>query len=70
MLFTYEFDKNANSYCKWHRLVLALSVGLATIGVCVFCALTLIGALFLWGSAFRRLGQKISLIFTGGKKYG
>ncbi len=47
MLFTYEFDKNANSYCKWHRLVLALSVGLATIGVCVFCALTLIGALFL-----------------------
>lgn len=29
------------------ELVLALSVGLATIGVCVFCAFTSVGALFL-----------------------
>lgn len=46
-LFIFEFDKNANSYCEQHRLVLALSVGLATIGVCVFCAFTSVGALFI-----------------------
>ena len=28
------------------EVVLALTVGLATIGVCVFCALTSVGALF------------------------
>lgn len=31
------------------EVVLALTVGLATIGVCVFCAFTSVGALFiLW----------------------
>ncbi len=42
---TVEFDKNANSL----RLlcVLAITVGLATIGVCVFCAFTSVGALFI-----------------------
>ena len=46
-----EFDKNANSiYESVGYALLHIKVCLATIGVCVFCALASVGALFcFWG---------------------
>ena len=48
---TYEFDKNANSndVCIGALRPISHSVSLATIGVCVFCAVTSVAALFILG---------------------
>ena len=47
----FEFDKNANSgdcmLCVLRPI--SHSVSLATIGVCVFCAVTSVAALFIYG---------------------
>ena len=42
-----EFDKNANSTCIMHRSISSFIRNcLATIGVCIFCAMTAVVALF------------------------
>ena len=41
-----EFDKKANSYLCHCGCTRSHKVSLATIGVCVFCALASVGALF------------------------
>ena len=44
----FEFDKNANSDSVVVKIILFRRVGLATIGVCVFCATTSVVALFIF----------------------
>ena len=44
----YEFDKNANSI-NVGTTVLVILISLATIGVCIFCAVTSVAALFIFG---------------------
>ena len=44
----FEFDKNANSDSVVVKIILFRRVGLATIGVCVFCAVTSVAALFIF----------------------
>lgn len=44
----YEFDKNANSI-NVGTAMLVILISLATIGVCVFCAVTSVAALFIFG---------------------
>lgn len=41
-----------------YRRVLSITVGLAVIGVCVFCALTLVGALFYMEDNFMKAPEK------------
>ena len=48
MLSCYEFDKNANSINMKAEMFFVL-FSLATIGVCVFCAVTSVAALFIYG---------------------
>ena len=43
----FEFDKNANSDSVVVKIILFRRVGLATIGVCVFCAAASVAALFI-----------------------
>lgn len=43
----FEFDKNANSDSVVVKIILFRRVGLATIGVCFFCAVTSVDALFI-----------------------
>ena len=42
-----EFDKNANSI-GINTAMLVILISLATIGVCVFCAVTSVAALFIF----------------------
>ena len=44
----FEFDKNVNSDSVVVKIILFRRVGLATIGVCVFCATTSVAALFIF----------------------
>ena len=44
--YSIEFDKNANSFYVIVVTPFSRKVSLATIGVCVFCALASVGALF------------------------
>ena len=47
-------------------IVLAVSVGLATIGVCVFCAVASVAALFILSKKERKTeNENLSSIFTG-----
>ena len=43
----YEFDKNADSI-NVNAAMLVILISLATIGVCVFCAVTSVAALFIF----------------------
>ena len=43
-----EFDKNANSVGMDIAIMLVILISLATIGVCVFCAVTSVAALFIF----------------------
>ena len=43
-----EFDKNANSIYVIVVTLISHKVSLATIGVCVFCAVTSVAALFIF----------------------
>ena len=56
----YEFDKNANSI-NVGTTVLVILISLATIGVCVFCAVTSVAALFIFGEVqkMRKTTQKL-----------
>ena len=43
-----EFDKNADSVYVGVFILISHKVSLATVGVCVFCAFTSVGALFYY----------------------
>lgn len=47
MCLCLEFDKNANSI-GINTAMLVILISLATIGVCVFCAVTSVAALFIF----------------------
>ena len=50
-IYVFKFDKNANFHPHMIRIYLYtlryyIGIGLATIEVCIFCAVTLVAALF------------------------
>ena len=57
----FVFDKNANSDSVVVKIILFRRVGLATIGVCVFCAVTSVAALFLFEGGWYKYNYKIPL---------
>ena len=57
----YEFVKNADSTVMVMWLSRTILVGLATSGVCVFGALTSVGALFLFKGIFGECVESIGL---------
>ena len=56
-----EFDKNANSI-GINTAMLVILISLATIGVCVFCAVTSVAALFIFGGKVMKTVRSVILI--------